>query len=718
MLDSRAIIDNRYCLEKQLTEGNFTRLFKAIDNQTNRPVLISVFDANQANNPELLQNFRQKGQLASKLSHPNLLSAIAYGEYEQQPYVVLPLMQGTRLQSWLKRGPFSPEAAAHLLEQVAPALDYLQSRKVELGLLTPQNLLTLSDGRVLVMGLEQLVCPALAQPNPVADRLPYLPPEGQSQASANVFALGLIVCQFLTGQLPLKGQPPWLVGQAALQNVPAEKLQAIEKVVQKALANSPAERFQSAGPLAAAYRAALTGTSLPQILAEPVAVAATPLPGKLSTNNPPSLPNLEVKTEVTPAALPVVAVKRRKWPLVVILLGFMVLLAGGGVGIAMNLLNLPKPEAEAVLTTSTIAPIVTKATSPVTSAPILPVALSATNPTSSPILPPTATIASATVAPTVLAATALALLPAPAVKVPDNFLLYRNADPKQLNLEIGYPQNWSVSLQPDGTGLTLADTSGTTTFSIFRASMSSSTSISVSMEEYNARFIESYKKDNWSQRTDSRFWAFAGEKWLQSSFQKGNSRTWLLVAIHKSVAYAVVLRGEDSTFDKYLAEIVGKMWDTLHFLDGPINYYSGEVKTFVDPKNLYAFNYPFTRWNLDTNAAPKLVGKDNSTSFGFYDTSSSNQSMADLLNTYRERLSQNGQYPNLKETIRFKLINSGDTQEQSLRFSFSQNDEEKAGELLIRKHNDFVYVAVAVSDSADMLDTIYFDLWRYTDFLK
>jgi hypothetical protein len=302
------------------------------------------------------------------------------------------------------------------------------------------------------------------------------------------------------------------------------------------------------------------------------------------------------------------------------------------------------------------------------------------------------------------------------LKAPDGYLIFKNSDPTKLNLEIAHPKGWTPTLSDDGLEVDISD--GTSSYTILREKTNTT---SGTIEEYNARFVENLKKDGWVPKSEgTRYWGFAGEKWLQSSYQKGTNRAWGLFALHEGVPYAVVLTGEDSTFDDRLGNEFSQMFDNMHFLNTPINYFAGEMQSYSDPKGNFILNYPLDNWDLDKTSSPvTLNSKDQSQQFYIYTVTTSSLNTTDLLNLYKDKLANSGSYDDLKETERYKIVNlNNNNQEHYLRFSYSYKGKIYLGDLLIRKKSNQVYVGVALGNSAEELDSIYLNIWRYTNFLK
>ncbi|MEI6047133.1 MAG: hypothetical protein WCS37_22555, partial [Chloroflexota bacterium] len=303
----------------------------------------------------------------------------------------------------------------------------------------------------------------------------------------------------------------------------------------------------------------------------------------------------------------------------------------------------------------------------------------------------------------------------PNLKLPEGYLLF-TGDTAKLNLEMAYPKEWKVTLLKGGFQVDISD--GTSSYTILRDDSNTNNG---TIEEFSTPFIENLKKDGWKPKSDtSRYWGFAGERWVQTSYQKGASRYWALFALHQAARYVVVLTGEDSTFDTRLGNEFSKMFNTMHFLNTPVDSFIGEVKSYNDPKGNFILNYSTDGWSLDPTANPVTISKASlGQQFYIYAVITSSSSTTELLNLYKDKLANSGTFESFKETERYKVVNlDNDNQEQDLRFSYTSKGKASLGDLLIRKKGIQVYVGVALANTTNDLETIYFDLWRYITFLK
>ncbi|HKF38003.1 MAG TPA: serine/threonine-protein kinase [Ktedonobacteraceae bacterium] len=247
-------------------------------------VLLPELLADQASRIDFLARFRREAEAIAGLDHVNIIPIYEYGEQEQVAYLVMPYVTGGSLEQELEKwNVLAFSEALFLVEQVAAALDYAHAKGIIHRDLKPANLLFDSDGRVLLtdFGLaripgvarDQHGVSALADAGTIIGTPEYFSPEqvvGQVlDQRSDIYALGIILYQMLTGHVPFSGATPVAT---AMQHVLAEPPSlsqrnpiispAIEAVVLQALAKQPEQRYDSAGQLAQAFSAALTSTGI------------------------------------------------------------------------------------------------------------------------------------------------------------------------------------------------------------------------------------------------------------------------------------------------------------------------------------------------------------------------------------------------------------------------------------------------------------------------
>lgn len=276
-----------YRIEKLLGSGKSTSVSIGREQGNDREVMITEFlvpERFSAQQRErFIGRFLQEAASIARLQHPQVLPVYAYGVEDDRPYLVTPFAKESSLASIVKAQPrFAPEHTLELLKLIATGLEYVHSQGVVHGSFSPATVL-LGEQRTVVIagfgfirmlslrGIEELHHPYAHLVNVAGTFLgipEYIAPEcvqGQiADARADVYALGILLFQLLSGTLPFTGSNPL---EVALQHVeqPLPSLHtlapdvppALDLVIQQALERDPKRRFQSAGEVARAFECVL-----------------------------------------------------------------------------------------------------------------------------------------------------------------------------------------------------------------------------------------------------------------------------------------------------------------------------------------------------------------------------------------------------------------------------------------------------------------------------
>ncbi len=440
MLGEGSLVNNRFRLDRLLGRGGFAQVFLATDQVLGRQVAIKVLAPTLGDheNFDFLGRFQQEARAVATLDHPNILGVYDYGEMDGTVYLVMPFIDGGSLHDRVIGGrPLSLAEIANYIDQAAAGLDYAHRRGIVHRDIKPQNLLIRTeDNRLLIadFGVAKVLQGGGAQTQTAAiGTVSYMAPEqfaGQVSPAIDIYALGCVLFQLLTGRVPYGGPatqamfghlnaPVPLVQERSEGRVPA----SFQPLLERALAKRPEARYASAGELAHAFEAlaATATTPLPPPLS-----ATTPLVGGLSqpygTPPPPaSLPRVPTAslspTVITPASpmpsvsgLPMAAppsVRRARWLLPAIgALVLVIVLASAALATTL----LPRGDSQATATTAPSP--TTLAAAAVIPSPTLG-AIVAPSVTPAPTASPTATVAAII---TAAVATATATPPATATR--------------------------------------------------------------------------------------------------------------------------------------------------------------------------------------------------------------------------------------------------------------------------------------------------------------
>lgn len=261
-----------YRIVAPLGEGGMAAVYKAYQPSMDRYVALKVLPRHFADDPQFIQRFEQEAKVLAKLQHPHILPVHDFGESEGYTYMVMPLITGGDLADLFDNEPFSLEEINHIISQVGEALDYAHAQGVVHRDVKPSNILIDSRGNCLLndFGLAKLVAGSskLTSTGLIVGTPSYMSPEqGMGQPSngrTDIYALGVILYELATGQVPFRAETPMAVVIKHIQDPlpPPTKLrpnipEAIERVILKALAKKPEDRYATAGEMVKALQAAI-----------------------------------------------------------------------------------------------------------------------------------------------------------------------------------------------------------------------------------------------------------------------------------------------------------------------------------------------------------------------------------------------------------------------------------------------------------------------------
>ena len=293
-------------LERIIGRGGMGAVFLAQQARPIRIVAVKALLPPQGTDPAdqriFLERFRREADTVAKLEHKNILpvyeSAESLVNGQEIAYLVMPYIRGgtlrERIDEMNREGKhFDLRLVADYIDQVADALDYAHTLGVVHRDVKPANLLFHQDGRLLLsdFGIARLsAMPALTNAGIFLGTAEYASPEqanaGNLDARSDIYSLGIILYELLTGHVPFTAPNPFAIlakhlkePVPSIRNARPDLSPSIEFVVKKALAKNPADRYQSAHEMAADLRAAISPISA--IPADSAAIAASAAPGML-----------------------------------------------------------------------------------------------------------------------------------------------------------------------------------------------------------------------------------------------------------------------------------------------------------------------------------------------------------------------------------------------------------------------------------------------------
>ena len=251
------VVADRYELEELVGTGGMSSVFKARDRLLERSVALKILHEHYLADPDYVERFRREARAVAQLAHPNIVTVIDRGEQDGRQYIVFEYVDGENLKQAVNReGAMPVRDAVELALQVARALGYAHERGIVHRDVKPQNVLLNEDGRAQVtdFGIARSVdVEGVTQTGTVLGTSDYIAPE-QAQgevvdAQTDVYSLGVVLYELLTGELPFSGEGFVAVAMQHV-NQPAPSVidrrvdvpPSLDLAIRRAMAKRPEER--------------------------------------------------------------------------------------------------------------------------------------------------------------------------------------------------------------------------------------------------------------------------------------------------------------------------------------------------------------------------------------------------------------------------------------------------------------------------------------------
>ena len=255
------LLGDRYSMLDTIGEGGMATVYRARDGFLERTVAVKVLRPQYASDAEFRERFRREAQSAAALSHPNIVNVYDVGREDGSNYIVMECVDGRTLNDIIVgEGRLSVDRTADYSMQILDALDHAHANGVIHRDIKPHNILITRDGRVKVtdFGIARAVsASALTETGRVIGTVNYTSPEqargAPATAESDIYSLGVVMYEMLTGKLPFAGDTPVAVALKHVQEepVPISLLSPavppeFERVVMRALAKKPEDRWRTA----------------------------------------------------------------------------------------------------------------------------------------------------------------------------------------------------------------------------------------------------------------------------------------------------------------------------------------------------------------------------------------------------------------------------------------------------------------------------------------
>lgn len=260
----------RYQVRHRLGRGGMGTVYLGYDVRFRRYVAIKLLPIEFLDDSQFLIRFRHEARLIASLEHTAIVPVYDFGEHEGQPYLVMRYMAGGTLREQLQRGPLPLAEACRIMEKLAAALDKAHSRGIIHRDIKTANVLFDEDGEPYLSDFGSARLMAHTHTSTLVGTPNYMAPEQWSgegvDARTDVYQMGAMLFEILTGQLPFEADtPPALMfkhinspvplASSANPNLPG----ACDEVIQRAMSKRKEGRYPSAGAMAAALKSAPRG---------------------------------------------------------------------------------------------------------------------------------------------------------------------------------------------------------------------------------------------------------------------------------------------------------------------------------------------------------------------------------------------------------------------------------------------------------------------------
>ena len=251
-------INDRYEIIRTIGEGGMANVYLGYDTILDRNVAIKVLRGDLSTDEKFVRRFQREALSASSLSHPNIVAMYDVGEDDGLYYIVMEYVEGQTLKQLLKkRGSLTLSEAIDIMLQLTDGMAHAHDSYIIHRDLKPQNIMIQDDGQIKItdFGIAMaLNSTQLTQTNSVMGSVHYLPPEQEagkgSTIKSDIYSMGIIFYELLTGSLPFKGESAVEIALKQMKDplpdvhvLNKDIPQSIENIILKATAKNPKNRY-------------------------------------------------------------------------------------------------------------------------------------------------------------------------------------------------------------------------------------------------------------------------------------------------------------------------------------------------------------------------------------------------------------------------------------------------------------------------------------------
>ena len=335
MLEAGKTLNGRYKIQSLIGTGGMAAVYLAKDLILDRLVAIKVLRLDFRQNDDAMRRFRREALSATQLTHPNIVGVYDVGQSQEMNYIVMEYVEGTDLKDYVRqRGALHPIEAVRIMMQIVSAIAAAHQNRIIHRDIKPQNILIDREGNVKITDFGIAVAlsdTSLTQTNTLLGSVHYLSPEqargGMATIQTDIYALGIVLYELLTGRVPFDGESPVSIALKHFQdplpsvvNPKAMVPQSLENIVLKATAKDPMNRYRSCYEMFQDLKTCLDSTRLYEKKFIPTSfLGETKVLSPIKTEKiKPIQSSREIQVVEMDEEKPVK--KKRKWPWVLLLM--------------------------------------------------------------------------------------------------------------------------------------------------------------------------------------------------------------------------------------------------------------------------------------------------------------------------------------------------------------------------------------------------------------
>lgn len=262
MIKTGMLIGDRYEILNKIGSGGMSVVFKGRDQKLNRFVAVKVLKAEYREDKNFVRKFKEEAQAAACLAHPNIVNVYDVGEEVGDHYIVMELVEGITLKNYIERkGKLTIKEATSIAIQVSMGLEVAHNNEIVHRDIKPQNIMISKDGKVKVMdfGIAKAATSETIASNAMGS-VHYTSPEqargGYSDAKSDIYSLGIVMYEMVTGRVPFDGETTVAVAVKHLQDeMPSPKTFcpelpiSLEKIIYKCTEKIATRRYANMAEL-------------------------------------------------------------------------------------------------------------------------------------------------------------------------------------------------------------------------------------------------------------------------------------------------------------------------------------------------------------------------------------------------------------------------------------------------------------------------------------